>query len=158
MFDSRERLARDIGELLGLIRGLAEARYACLTEPGRVVFEDPPSEESGNGGLRRFIDGRTADLFRIPAALAAGDALEDVFEGWDTDDFVLAILNGRVALVVACPDGERLRARIDDPLRALADRLLRWNAAYRLDPHGRGLFFSTPKLDVVVVSREADRA
>jgi hypothetical protein len=158
MFDSQERLARDIGELLRLIRSLADGRYACLAEPGRVVFEDPPSEESGNGALRRFIDDRTADLFRIPAALAAGDALDDVFDGWDTDDFVLAILNGRVALVVACPDGERLRARIDDPLRALADRLLRWNAAYRLDPHGRGLFFSTPKLDVVVVSREADRA
>jgi len=158
MFDSPERLARDIGELLSLIRGLAEGRYACLTEPGGLVFEDPPSEESGNGGLRRFIDARTADLFKIPPALAAGEPLEDIFDGWDTDDFVLAFLNGRVVLVVACPDGESLRARIDDPLRALADRLLRWKATYRLDPHGRGLFFSTPKLDVVVVSRETDRA
>jgi hypothetical protein len=158
MFDSRERLARDIGELLSLIRGLVEARYACLAEPGRLVFEDPPSEEAGNEDLRRFVERRTADLFRIPAALATGEPLEDVFDGWDADDFFLAFLNGRVALVVACPDGERLRARIDDPLRALADRLLRWKATYRLDPQGRGLFFSAPKLDVVVVSREPDRA
>jgi hypothetical protein len=158
MFDSSERLGRDIGELLRLIRGLVDARYACLVEPARLVFEDPPSEESGNADLRRFVEGRTADLFRIPAALAAGDPLEDVFAGWDADDFFLAFLNGRVALVVACPDGERLRSLIDDPLRALADRLLRWSAAYRLDPQGRGLFFSAPKLDLVVVSRETDRA
>jgi hypothetical protein len=158
MFESPERLARDIGELLTLIRGLAEARYACLTEPRKFLFEDPPHEESGNGDLRRFIEDRTAAVFRIPAALAAGDPLEDVFDGWNTDDFFLAFLNGRVALVVACPDGERLRARIDDPLRALADRLLRWNAAYRLDSRGRGLFFTAPKLDIVVVSREPDRA
>jgi hypothetical protein len=52
---------------------------------------------------------------------------------------------------VACPDAEDLRQRADRLLPVLADRLLRWNSSFRLDEKGRGLFFGTPKLDVVVV-------
>lgn len=153
MFDSPDGIARDIVHLLGVIRGLALARYVCLVEPKGVVFEDPAPEDAQDWTLRRLLETRTAALFDIPVGLASGGPQEDLFEGWDDDDFFLAFLNGRVALVAACPDAESLRSQVDSLLRALADRLLRWNPAYRLDPQGRGLFLSAPKLDVVVVAR-----
>jgi hypothetical protein len=85
--------------------------------------------------------------------------MEGVFADWsaptgeEEHEFYMAFLNGRVGLLVACPDAEDLKARADEPVRALADRLLRYNAAWRLDEKGRGLFFGQPRLDVVVVGR-----
>ena len=69
--------------------------------------------------------------------------MEDAFSGWADDEFLVAVLNERVALVVACPDAEALKAKVDPPLRVLVDRLLRWKAAYRIDAQGRGLFVGT---------------
>ena len=60
------------------------------------------------------------------------------------DEFLLAFVNGKVALVVACPDAERAQGEVLRPLRALADRLFRLNAAWRVDEKGRGLFFGRP--------------
>jgi hypothetical protein len=154
VFESRERLGRDIAALLGVLRGLAQGRYACLVEPKGILFEDPAPEDGGDWALRRFLEGRATALFALPASLAAAGPMEDVFEGWDDDDFFLAFVNGRVGLVVACPDAESFRARVDDPLRILGDRLIRWNPSYRLDPQGRGFFFSAAKLEVVVVGRD----
>ena len=79
--------------------------------------------------------------------------MEDVFAGWDHDEFFLAFLNGRVALVVACPEAAQAQERTQRPLRALADRLLRYNPTYRMDGKGRGFFFGSPRLDLVVVGR-----
>jgi hypothetical protein len=52
---------------------------------------------------------------------------------------------------VACPDAESLRERAFPLLKALADRLFRYNETYRLDAEGRGLFFGRARLDIVVV-------
>jgi len=95
----------------------------------------------------------------VPAALAAGGEMEDVFAEWsapageEEDEFYLAFLNGRVGLVVACPDAESLKVQAEELLRALADRLLRYNSAWRLDERGHGLFFGQPRLDVVIIGR-----
>jgi hypothetical protein len=152
MFHSPERLAGEIRSLLDAIRGVAGSRYACLLEPGRLVFESP--EAPGEAWpLRRLIDQRKASLFALPEGLAAGGPLEDAFEGWEDDEFFLAFINRRVALVVACPEAEAARDRLEALVRALADRLFRYDERYRLDPQGRGFFFGRAKLDIIVVGR-----
>jgi hypothetical protein len=153
MFESSERLATDIGRLLDAILGASGGRYACVMEPHRILFEAPVAEGKLLT-LRRFLEDKGRSMFTIPAGLAA-ENLEDVFEGWDHDDFFLAFVNGRVALVVACPDAEGAEAGLERAVAALTDRLLRFNQAWRLDPDGRGLFFSRPRLDTVIVGRDA---
>jgi len=152
MFESRERLAGEISRLLEGILGASGARYACIMEPSRILFE-APAAEGKLLALRLFLEERGAQVFRIPAALAAEAPLEDVFEGWDHDDFFLAFVNGRVALVVACPEADAVESALQRALAALTDRLLRFDESWRLDPQGRGLFFGRPRLDTVVVGR-----
>ena len=156
MFESRARLQEEIGDLLALLRSEGDGPYACLLEPGGVLLEDPAPDGAKSHPLRSLVDAERERLFRIPEELASGGPMEDAFGAWDSDEFLLAFVNRKVALVVACPDAEAFRARIDRPLRVLVDRLLRWKSAYRLDREGRGLFFSTPQLDIVVVGRRSE--
>jgi hypothetical protein len=151
MLESRERLEREIGDLVALVRSEAEGRYACLLDPKSLLLEDPPANDEPLQALRGLLERQLPALFRIPEEMDGGGPAEDVFGDWEGDQFLLAFLNRKVALVVACPDAEALRQRIDRPLRVLVDRLLRWNSAYRLDEKGRGLFLTAPKLDLVVV-------
>lgn len=151
MLESPRKLATDIGDLLQAIRELAGARYACLIEPKGIVFERAEPESAWV--LRRFLEQRAAALFSIPQSLASGEPMQDLFAEWDEDEFFLAFINGRVALVVACPEAEPLRESTRKPLQALADRLFRYNAAYRMDSRGRGFFFGRAKLDLVVIGR-----
>ena len=153
MFESRDRLAKDIEGLLGAVRVAAGARYACLFDAKALLFENAEAEEKGVWMLRRFLEERRARILEIPGGLAAGGPGEDAFEGWDEDDFLLAFWNGRVAMVLAGNDAEGARGRIGKPLRALTDRLFRWEPTYRLDPQGRGLFLGRAKLDIIVVGR-----
>ena len=106
--------------------------------------------------LRQFIKERTEALFTLPAAMDAGGPSEDVFADWSKDEFFLAFVNRRVAVVVACPEAEALREIAMKPLKILTDRLLRYNQAWRVAPEGRGrgFFFGRPRLDLVVVGRE----
>lgn len=53
--------------------------------------------------------------------------------------------------MVACPAAEELKQKSGDLLRVWVDRMLRFDERYRLDPDGRGFFFGSPRLDVVVV-------
>ncbi len=158
MFEAKERLSADISGLLEAIRGLARAPYACLLEPKGLVFESA-EPDSTPWVLRRFLERRLSALFRIPAALASGEPMEDIFADWTpppgegSDEFFLAFMNGRIALVVACPEAAPLQEGTRKLLKALADRLVRYNAAWRLDEKGRGLFFGGVKLDLVVVGR-----
>jgi hypothetical protein len=152
MFESRERLAAEIKGLLAAVREVAEGRYACVLDPRGLLFESEAPEQPG-WALRRFLEERRSQILAIPGGLAGGGPSEDVFEGWDQDDFLLAFWNGRVALVVACQAAEDARESVDQPLRALTDRLLRWDPSYRLDPQGRGLFLGRAKLDIVVAGR-----
>ena len=138
-------------EILEAIRGLAEGRYACVVEPKGILFESPEPEGREAWALRRFLEDKCAALFAIPRAMADGTDLDDAFEEWQQDEFLMAFINGRVALVVACPEAEPLRERAFPLLKALADRLFRYNETYRLDPEGRGLFVGRPRLDIVVV-------
>jgi hypothetical protein len=152
VFESSRRLSGEVVELLETLRGLAGGRYACVAEPKGIVFESPEPEGRDAWALRRFLEDRCSALFAIPKAMADGTSMDDAFEGWQEDEFFLAFVNGRVALVVACPDAESLRERAFPLLKVLADRLFRYNESYRLDPEGRGLFFGRPRLDIVVVS------
>jgi len=147
------KIEEDIGTLLAAIRGLADGRYACLLEPAGILFEDPEPEEAALKTLHTFLHAYRSQLFTIPDGLAAQGPAEDIFDGWEEDDFYLAFINRRVVLVVVCPDGEALRAQAEVPLRALADRLLRFNHTYRMGPGGRGFFVGRARLEVVVASR-----
>jgi len=151
MFESRERLAEEVRGLLGALRALGQGRYTCVLEPGRLVFEEPEPDSAADWRLRRFLEAQSEALFRIPAGMASGAPLEDAFEGWEEDEFFLAFINGRVAVVMACPNAEDLRDKSMKPLKALADRLFRWEPRYRMDPEGRGFFFGRARLDVVIV-------
>jgi len=151
VFESSRRLSAEVLELLEAVRGLGGGRYACVVEPKGILFESPEPEDREAWALRRFLEEKCAALFAIPKALADGAAMDDAFEDWREDEFFLAFINGRVALVVACPEAELLRAQAFPLLKVLADRLFRFNETYRLDPEGRGLFFGRPRLDIVVV-------
>ena len=153
MFESSRRLSGEVVEILEAIRGLAEGRYACVVEPKGILFESPEPEGREAWALRRFLEDKCAALFAIPRAMADGTDLDDAFEEWQQDEFLLAFINGRVALVVACPEAESLRERAFPLLKALADRLFRYNETWRLDEKGRGFFVGSARLDVVVVGR-----
>jgi hypothetical protein len=154
MFESHEKLGDEIRRLLGALRAMGDGRYACLIEPKGVIFEDadpgaPPPEP-----LRHLLERRTEALFAIPAVLASdAKAEEDFFADWEDDGFLLFFVNGRVAIIVACPEPESLREEAGRILEVLVDRLIRYNGAWRADEKGRGLFFSRPRLDTVVVPR-----
>lgn len=153
MFDSPERLRDDIERMLDVIREAANARFACLLEPSGITFQSRAEEGPAEWTVRRFLEPRLARLFALPASLAGGGPEEDVFEGWEEDDVVLAFLNGRIALALFSPDATEARRAAEMPFAALADRLLRWKPALRVDEKGRGLFFGRPRVDWVVVSR-----
>jgi hypothetical protein len=154
MFESRERLAEEIHRLLEVLRDAAGGRYACLVgRSGGVLFECPEPEGRELWALRRLLEERAAALFAIPAGMASGAPMADAFEGWDHDELLLAVINERVALVLACPAAEEARRGVFRPLKALVDRLLRYEPSYRLDDRGRGFFFSRPKLDLIVIGR-----
>jgi hypothetical protein len=151
MLESSTRLAEEIRGLLDAFRALGDGRYACILESKALLFESTPAEGEGHWMLRRFLEPRAEAIFRLPAAMASGDPMEDVFADWVEDAFFLAFVNGRVALVVACPDPEALKSQAERPLRALADRLFRYNAAFRLDEKGKGLFAGRARLDMIVI-------
>jgi hypothetical protein len=154
MFESREKLGDEIRKLLRALRALGDGRYACLIEPGGVVFDDSDPEAPPSWPLRRLLEQRTKALFAIPGMLASESGLEeDIFAEWEDDGFLLVFVNGRVAVVVACPEPEPLREEAGRILKVLVDRLIRYNTAWRADERGRGLFFSRPRLDTVVVPR-----
>jgi len=154
VFESSSVLTREIGDLLHAVRVESEGRYAAIVEPKGILFEDA-EEAEGGWMLRRFLEQRAAALFEIPQALAGEGPSQDVFEDWTEDEFLLVFVNGRVALVVACPSAESAKQRTDKALRALVDRLLRYNETWRVDARGRGLFLGRPRLDLVVVGRVA---
>ena len=161
MFDSEGRLREEVAGLLAGIRERAEARYVCVAEPGGVRFET--AEPAGAPWpSRQYLEQRLGGLFSIPASLAAGGPVEDVFAEWQSpagapeDEFFLAFINGKIALVVVCPEAEPLRDELEKPIHALADRLFRLNAAWRVDEKGRGLFLGRPRLDLVVIGRSSD--
>jgi len=156
MFESSERLGHEIAALLDGLREEAGGRYACLLDPQQLLFETA-GDEPGVGALREILRHGRAALFALPGQLAGEGPSRDLFEGWDADDLFLAFVNGRVALVLACPDAESLRERLMRPLEGLADRLFRLEPRYRLDERGRGLFFGGARLDLVVVGRAPDR-
>jgi hypothetical protein len=156
MFESRARLEEEIRGLLDALRGMGEGHYACLFDAKRLLMESADPQSEGHWMLRRFLEPRLAALFTLPGAMESGGPAEDVFEDWVKDAFFLAFINGRVAVLVACPDPEALKEKAERPLRALADRLFRYNAAWRLDEKGRGILLGRARLDMIVVGQTAD--
>lgn len=152
MFESRQRLGEDLDRALAALRAAAGGRYACLLDGKTVLFESAEPGEPA-WALRRFLEEHRAALFALPQAMEGDGPEEDVFEDWVQDDFFIAVLNGKAAVVVACPDAEALREPAGPLLKILADRLFRLHPALRLDERGRGFFFGRARLDVVVVAR-----
>jgi hypothetical protein len=153
MFESKGTLREDARRLLDALRELGEGRYAALFDAKGVLLESPNDAGEGGWRLRRFVQTSAEALFRVPAALHGGEEMSDLFEDLESDEFFLAFLNGRVGILVACRDAQRLEDESGKLLKVLADRLLRLNPAWRLDERGRGLFFGSPRLDTVVIGR-----
>jgi hypothetical protein len=169
MFESKARLQEDVRGLLDALRELGKGRYAVLFDTKGVLLQSPDEglpPQAGmpfGGDLRRLVQARAEALFALPAALRGPDAsgdrdqdgkeMPDLFEAWAEDEFFLAFLNGRVGLLVACPDAKRLEGESGRLLEVMVDRLLRFNPAWRLDERHRGLFFGSPRLDKVVIER-----
>lgn len=152
MFESTDKLARDAVDLLEVLCRIGGGRWACVVDRKRGVLLETPEPDFP---LRAHLDEKREALFAIPAGMLDDDnALgDDVFEGWHQDDFFLAILNGRAAVVVACDDAEAIQHSGSRPLHALVDRLLRMEPTWRLDASGRGLFMGRPRLDIVIAGR-----
>jgi hypothetical protein len=155
MFESSRRLREDVQTLLDSLRALAEGRYAALFDARGVLAESPQAGGEGEWVVRRFVQERAAELFRIPARLHSGEAMDDAFADWAKDEFFLAFVNGRVGMIVACPDAERVEAESGELLGVMVDRLLRLNPGWRLDEKGRGLLAGRPRLDTVAIGRAA---
>jgi hypothetical protein len=122
------------------------------------VAESPAEPESGEGRLHRLVRDHRAELLRVPADLQGGGEMADLFDECTADEFLLAVVNGKVGVLVACRDAARLEAESQRLLRALVDRLLRLDATWRIDERGRGLFFGSPRLDTVVIPRPTEEA
>ena len=152
MFESKQKLAGDVVTLLEALRQQADGRYACVMEPSRLLFESPgPDDPGADPRLREFLDTNRAAVFAIPAGMAGHAPMEDAFEHWEDDEFLLAFFNGRVATVLACADAEAARAGAFDVLKLMADRLMRFDARYRLDEKGRGLFLGRARIDLIAI-------
>jgi hypothetical protein len=151
MFESAKRLHEDVSGLLSALRSLADGRYAALFDAKGVLIESPADAGEGERALRRFIESRGPALFRIPRALHGADEMEDTFEQWHGDEFFLAFVNGKVGVLVACPDARRVEGESGKLLKVLVDRLLRLNPGWRLDERGRGLFGGRPRLETVAI-------
>ena len=163
MFESRKRLLEDVEGLLGACEGAAAGRYACVLGPKGVLYEHG-NDEGGHWVLRQYFEKHATRIFGLPEAMATSADVEDAFAEWETpvgqpaDEFLLAFINGKIAVVVVCPEAEEAQVLVDRPLRALVDRLFRLEPSWRLDEKGRGLFLSRPRLDLVVVGRPAPAA
>ena len=152
VFESKARLREDARRLLDTLRELGDGRYAALFDRKGILL-DSPSDSSEGWPLRRFVESRGEALFHLPDALHGGEEMKDLFEDMASDAFFLAFLNGRVGILVAGPDVQRLEDESGKLLKVLADRLLRPEPSWRLDETGRGLFFGSPRLDTIVVGR-----
>jgi len=152
VFESKARLREDAGRLLDALRELGEGRYGAVFDRKGVLLESPGDSSEG-WPLRQFVQSRGEALFRLPAALHGGEEMKDLFEDMDGEAFFLAFLNGRVGILVACLDAQRLEDESGKLLKVLVDRLLRLDPSWRLDERGRGLFFGSPRLDTVVIGR-----
>ncbi len=151
MLESQDKLAEDVAALLEVLLGLSGARYACVLEPGRLAFERPAG---GGDGLAALLTRRSTELFSLPGRMADDEAPapdEDLFSGWEEQAFLLAFVNGRVVVALAGCDPETDEQRLERPLRALVDRLLRFKPTWR----GRGFLWGSPRLDLVRVGRAA---
>jgi len=151
IFESRAALRQGLLEAVDAIRTLGEGRYACVLDAGAIVLESPEPGDGRSFALRQLIEDRRAAILSIPQTLADDTPMEDVFSDWHEDEFLLAFLNQRVALVVACPDAEALKENGTELWPVWADRVLRFDERYRIDPKGRGLLFGSPRLDLVVI-------
>ncbi len=157
MFESESRLAEDVSGLLTALREAGDGRYACIADRASIHFQSSDAtEEPAGWTVRTFLEPRLRAIFEIPGSLAGDGPSDDVFESWAEDDFLLAFLNDRVALVLACPDAEAARSAVEPVFTPLADRLLRLKPAWRVDEQGRGLFFGRPRVDWIVAARERD--
>jgi len=153
MFESTTRLRKDVSEMLDALRELAAGRYAAVFDAKEVVAESPSRSDEGEWALRRVLQSHAEPLLRVPRALESGEAVADVFADFGDEEFLLAVVNGKLGVLVACADAAKLEADSERLLPALVDRLLRLENRWRVDDRGRGLFWGSPRLDTVVIPR-----
>ena len=150
MFESADKLRRDVSDMLDALRELGDGRYAAVFDARTVVAESPDHTSEGEWPLRRLLQSHAESVLRLPGALHAGDEMGDPFAEWTSDEFLLSVVNGKVGVLVACADAARLEADAERLLHALFDRLLRLDPSWRVDEKGRGLFYGSPRLDLMM--------
>jgi hypothetical protein len=156
MFESETRLRRDVQEILESLRGLGGGWFAAVFEKSGILVESVAEARADAPELRHLLQAEAEPLLRLPGELQSGEADRDLFAGFARDEFLLAVVNGKVGVLAACADARRLEAESAPLLRALVDRLLRLDARFRYDEKGRGIFFGSPRLDTVVIPRPED--
>jgi hypothetical protein len=139
--------------MLDALRELGESPYAAVFDATSVVAESPAETAEGQWALRQLLQSQKEALLRLPRELQAGEEIKDLFADFGDEEFLLAVVNGKLGVLVACADAARLKDDSERLLPALVDRLLRLDGRYRLDERGRGLFFGSPRLDTVVIPR-----
>ena len=139
--------------MLESLRALGAGRYAAVFDAREVVAESPSPASDGEWALRRLLQTQAGTLLLVPRTLESGEPLDDVFAEFGDEEFLLVVVNGKLGVLVACPDAAGLKADSAGLLPTLVDRLLRLDGSYRLDERGRGLFFGSPRLDTVVIPR-----
>lgn len=152
MFESDTRLRQDVVDILDSLVELGDGRYAAIFDSRALVAESRRGEE-GAQALRSLVRGEAKALLLLPTSVARGERVSDPFESFEEDAFLLAVVNGKVGLLVACADASRLEKDSERLLRALVDRLLRLDSSWRYDEKGRGIFFGSPRLDTLVIPR-----
>ncbi len=148
MFESTDKIREDVLGLLAALRTLAGGRYAAIFEAKGIVLESPTT---GDRVLRRFIEAHARDLLQIPAALHGDAEMQDHFADWAREQFFLAFVNGKVGVLAVCAEAKQVEQESGPLLKALVDRLLRWNPTWRLDQRGRGFLAGRPRLDTVAI-------
>jgi hypothetical protein len=158
MLESQSRLRGDVVDILDSLVALGGGAYAAVFDAKAVLAEHSERDE-GRSPLRGLVEANGEALLRLPGALQRGEELDDHFAGFERDEFLLAVVNGKVGLLVACADAADLQRRAERLLHALVDRLLRLEPRYRYDEKGRGILFGSPRLETVVIPRaEAEGA
>ncbi len=152
MFEARGRYQRDIERLLTAIREEASGEYACVLEGTGIVGESRDEGSREGRRLGQALAERTGLILALGDAMAGEGPGEDAFAGLESHGFLVGIVNGKVALVVACREPEAARVSIDRAFQALVDRLFRLEPRWRADRSGRGFFFGRAKVDWVVAS------
>ena len=119
MFESPARLRRDVSEMLDSLRVLGAGRYAAVFDAMAVVAESPTGTNESEWGLRRLLQDHGRAVLQLPATLHGGEEMGDLFSDWTEDEFLLAVVNGKLGVLCSPNDLSYLLEGVERQLARL---------------------------------------